>query len=149
MGRPSDYSDTIATSICALLASGEPLTVICKAADFPSVSTVYRWLQANSTFRDMYVRAREDQADTLADQIVAIADEQAEVIKEDGSAFDPDVQRDRLRVEARKWVAAKLKPKKYGEKLELGSDPDRPVLFEKIVREVIKPRTPPDSEGRN
>lgn len=97
----------------------------------------------------MYVRAREDQADTLADQIVAIADEQAEVIKEDGSAFDPDVQRDRLRVEARKWVAAKLKPKKYGEKLELGSDPDRPVLFEKIVREVIKPRTPPDSEGRN
>lgn len=71
----------------------------------------------------MYARAREEQADTLADEIIAIADEspalamergrddEDAILKVDGAA----VQHQRLRVEARKWVAAKLKPKKYGE----------------------------------
>lgn len=85
----------------------------------PNVATVYRWLQGDEKFRDMYARARDDQADTLADEIVSISDEQAEVIDENGKVFDPDVQRDRLRVDARKWVAAKLRPKKYGEKTEV------------------------------
>lgn len=88
----------------------------------PDVSTVYRWLVANETFREMYTRAREDQADTLADQIIEIADDGInDTYKKDGvEVTNQDViARSRLRVDARKWIAAKLKPKKYGEKLDL------------------------------
>ena len=85
----------------------------------PGIRTVYTWLSGNETFQQMYARAREDQADTLADEIIAIADEQHEVVSETGKVFDPEVNRDKLRVDARKWIASKLKPKKYGDKTEV------------------------------
>jgi len=106
MGRPSDYTIEMATTICSRLAEGEPLVRMCKDPDMPGVVTVYRWLAADEAFRNMYARARDDQADTLADEIIEVAD----------SVGDPNDKR--LRVDARKWVAAKLKPRKYGDKLE-------------------------------
>jgi hypothetical protein len=134
MGRPSDYTSELAADICARLANGEPLTSICVGEDMPGLSTVYRWLAADAVFRDMYARAREDQADTLADEIVKIAD------------TEDDPAKARVRVDARKWVAAKLKPKKYGDKVDhtLGSDPDKPLIT-KVVREVIDHPKPADS----
>ena len=126
--------------ICEQLAHGFSLRRICSDESMPGITTVYRWFDAHPEFRKQYVRAREDQADTLADEIVAISDEQAEVVKEDGSTFDPDVARDRLRVDARKWVASKLKPGKYGDKLELGSDPSKPLLYKQIEDVIVDPR---------
>ncbi|MHB1326877.1 MAG: terminase small subunit-like protein [Gemmatimonadales bacterium] len=121
MTRPSDFSQDIAVTICGRLASGEPLVRICKSEEMPHVSTVYRWIAANEAFRDMYARAREDQADTLADEIVAIADDGSnDTYEKDGVEFTNQdvVARSKLRVDARKWVAAKLKPKKYGDKVD-------------------------------
>jgi len=115
-GRPSDYTQAIADHICEQLAEGISLRKICLAEDMPGKSTVFRWLWANIEFRDQYERAREAQADTLADEITDIADD-----------AEGDPQRDKLRVDARKWVASKLKPKKYGDKTLLGSDPDNPL----------------------
>jgi hypothetical protein len=121
-GRPSDYTMDIAVDICSRLAQGEPLTKICRDEDKPHVSTVYRWIAALPDFRDMYARAREDQADTLADEIIAISDDGGNDTyeTEDGKVLTNQdiVARSRLRVDARKWVAAKLKPKKYGDKIE-------------------------------
>ena len=75
----------------------------------PDVATVYRWLVRFPDFCEMYTRAREDQADTLADQIIEIADQsQGENMA--------GVQSANLRVDARKWVASKLKPRKYSER---------------------------------
>lgn len=109
-GRPSDYTAEIADEICTRLANGESLRAICGSErdDFmPHIGTVLRWVSQNNEFREQYARAREIQAETLADDIVTIADGQPE----------GDVQRDRLRVDARKWVASKLLPKKYGDKV--------------------------------
>lgn len=106
MGRPSDYSEELAAEICGRLANGESLKSICSSDAKPDASTVYRWLVAHETFREMYARAREDQADTLADEILSIADK----------AEDANLAR--LQVDARKWVAAKLKPRKYGERVD-------------------------------
>ena len=105
MGRPSSYSPAIGTDICAKLASGMPLTKICDADNMPDVATVYRWLQSQGAFRDLYARAREDQAETMADEIIKLADDATDPVKA------------RLQVDARKWVASKLKPKKYGDKV--------------------------------
>jgi hypothetical protein len=122
VGRPSTYSDEIADEICERLAEGESLRSICSGDGMPRKATVFRWLadERLSVFRDQYTRAREEQAETLADEIVEIADG-------DGDKESDNTQRDRLRVEARKWVASKLKPKRYGDKALIGSDPENPL----------------------
>ena len=104
-GRPSMFSQRLADRLCRLLANGYSLKSICRRNCFPSHETVRRWLRDKSEFRAQYARAREDQADALAEEIIDIAD----------AAADP--QLGRLRVDARKWVAAKLKPKVYGDKV--------------------------------
>lgn len=118
MARPSDFTQETADLICALLLEGESLRSICAMDGMPDKATVFRWLAAKPAFRDQYAKAKEDQAEALADEIVAIADDQ-----------DEDVQRSRLRVDARKWVAAKLLPKKYGERgsLELTGKDGGPI----------------------
>lgn len=137
MGRPSEYTDDIGADICARLAGGEPLTKICRDEEMPNPATVYRWLIAHSTFSEMYTRAREDQADTLADEIMEIADDgQNDTYRNENGVelTNQDViARSRLRVEARKWIAAKLKPRKYGDKLELAGNKESPLTVE-IVR---------------
>jgi len=105
-GRPTSYTPEIAVKICTEIAQGQPLTKICSREDMPAISAVYTWLLKHPEFADMYTRAREDQADTYADQIIEIADS-----SEGGKIAD--VQSAALRVDARKWIAAKLKPRKY------------------------------------
>lgn len=140
-GRPTIYTDEIADIILTRLADGEPLTRICKEPDLPGLTTVYRWLESDASFRDKYARAREEQADTLADEIVRIADEAPPPDGETGKIDSAWVAWQRNRVEARKWTASKLKPKKYGDKLtneHTGPDGGA-VVIESIKREIIRP----------
>lgn len=129
-GRPTDYNADIATTICARLAEGEPLTRMCKEDGMPNVVTVYRWMRAHPEFSQEYARAREDQADTLASEILEIADDGARdyTVDDDGREIvDHDhIQRSKLRVDTRKWVACKMMPRRYGEStsLKVGGDPD-------------------------
>ncbi len=122
MARPTDYCKEIADDICERLSDGESLKAICSPEEMPTRSTVYRWLGIHDEFSDMYARAREEQAETLADEIIAISDETyADYEKDkDGNlkTNNEAIQRSRLRVDARKWVAAKLKPRKFGDKLQ-------------------------------
>jgi hypothetical protein len=126
VGRPSAYTEEIGMLICSLIAEGKSLVSITKREDMPSTVTVYTWLKNDEKFLNMYTRAREDQADTLADEIIAIADDSHndDMITKGGDvvANTEFIARSKLRVEARKWVAAKLKPKKYGDKLDLNAD---------------------------
>ena len=120
LGRPSSYTTEIADEICARLAGGASLTSLCKLPEFPNEDTVYNWLKLFPEFSEKYTRAREAQADTLADQILDISDEKPPLVANgDGDPrVDPGfVQWQRGRVEARKWTAAKLRPKKYGDKV--------------------------------
>lgn len=147
MARPSKYSDELATGICARIAAGEPLTRICRDEEMPDVATVYRWIAGDDKFREMYARAREDQADTLADEIIAIADDginDTYVDSESGmerTNYDV-IARSKLRVDARKWIAAKLKPKKYGDKVqqEITGQDGGPVKYERIERVIVDPK---------
>lgn len=116
-GRPTLYSVELACEICARLAEGSPLCRICLDPRMPAKTTVYRWLGENEEFRALYNIAREDQADTMADEMLAIADE----------CDSSDVKQARLRIDTRKWLAMKLKPKKYGEKIDLNHTGSVPV----------------------
>jgi hypothetical protein len=107
-GRPSKYSPEIVADLCAGIAKGKSLNSLCAPSDKPDIATVFRWLDKYPEFRDKYAQAKEASADYMADELLEIAD-----------ASTGDVQRDRLRVDTRKWIAAKLKPKKYGERQQV------------------------------
>jgi terminase small subunit-like protein len=134
MSRPSDFTVEIGDFICEQLALGESLRSICEPDSMPNRSTVFRWLSLDKSFSDQYARAREEQAESLADEIVRISDEDSATTKQFGDddlqvVFDSTaVARNRLRVDARKWVASKLKPKKYGERQVLAGDPEAPLV---------------------
>lgn len=103
-GRPSIYSDLVAEMILDRLASGDSLVQICKGDDMPSLRTVMRWAADNPNFGTEYALAREAQAEIMDDMILTAAAE---------ARGDP--QAARVRVEAYKWRAGKLSPKRFGD----------------------------------
>lgn len=134
-GRPSDYSEQMADIICERLSHGESLRTICADDGMPHAGTVCRWLAKHDTFREQYALAREAQAELHADEMIEIADdgrndwmqknfgEETRWV-ENGEA----IRRSALRIDTRKWVAARLLPKKYGDKTQLtGPDGAGPV----------------------
>lgn len=139
MGRPSIYTPELAHSICEQLVEGKSLRAICRQDGMPAIATIFKWMHDIPGFSEQYARAKEEQADTLADEIIDIADESDTVVKDMGDGmtavvFDSTaVARNRLRVDARKWVASKLKPKKYSDKMELSGNADSPLVV-KIVK---------------
>lgn len=119
--------------ICTGLMHGKSLTTILKETKgMPSRETVYVWLYDDKAFADDYARAREAQADYYAEQITDIADTES----------DPD--RARVRIDARKWAAGKMKPKSYGDKVTnelVGKDGAAlvPVINVTVGRDQSKP----------
>jgi hypothetical protein len=110
LGRPSVYSLEYAARICDQVALGRKLIDICADEDMPARTTVYRWIGEDTSFRDMYTKAREERGDLYADEIVDIADN------------EPDYQKARVRIDARKWAASKLNQKNYGDKSEVNNN---------------------------
>ena len=95
----------------------------------PGLTTVYRWLRMNEGFRHQYAHAREDMADTFGDQILKIADD---------DSLTPESRR--LRIDTRKWLASKLAPKRYGDKLAVGGDEGNPIqIVTEVRRTYVKP----------
>jgi hypothetical protein len=121
--RPTEYSADIAAAICVDLAEGRSLREICAAPDMPSPGTVRGWAAADAGgFAAQYARAREALAEHLADEILEIADDAANdwmARKGRGAADGSDdaianrehITRSRLRVDARKWLLARMSPK--------------------------------------
>jgi hypothetical protein len=126
MGRPTDYSPDVTALICERLGLGESLREICRDEAMPDKSTVMRWLARHHEFRDQYACAREAQADYYAEEIIEIADDGSndwmerkrgeETIEVENHEV---IGRSRLRVDTRKWLMARMAPKKYGDKLDI------------------------------
>lgn len=138
MGRPSEFTQDKADAICLRLADGESLRSICRDDSMPSKTAVLKWLDAHESFAAQYARARAAQADHYADEIADIADDATNDWMEretrDGrieTVIDHEhVQRSKLRIDARKWIASKLAPKKYGDKLELAGNQEQPLTVQ-------------------
>ena len=123
-GRPSDYSFQVAISICARLAEGKSLRAICSEAGMPGRATVFRWIARHKEFRHEYTLACELRAEDLADEMIEmieIADDPCvwvEKIGADGRAVrvldHENLARVRLRMKALERQAARMAPRKYG-----------------------------------
>lgn len=97
-------TDEVAADICSWIASGKSLRAYCIRPETPGLTTVFKWLSKYPAFANQYTLAREAQADAYADEIADIADNEA------------DPNKARVRIDARKWAAGKMRPKKYGER---------------------------------
>jgi len=128
-GRPTDYSPELAARICAEIANGKSMRTICKSDDMPCMATVFKWLGIHPEFVEQYTQAKQEQAEAMIEDMLDIADNEASnplivdglPLKIDGEIVKitdgPSVNHARLRVDTRKWIASKLKPKKYGERI--------------------------------
>lgn len=126
LGRPTIFLQETADTICERIADGESLRSICTDEAMPARSTVFKWLGERPAFSDQYARARDEQAETIFDEIIDIADDGRNDWMERNFGEDTRwvengeaLRRSQLRIDARKWVAGKLKPKKYGDKIDL------------------------------
>ena len=116
-GRPTTYTNELADMICEGIEGGKSMiTVLAGIPDAPNYATVSRWLIAHDEFRAIYARARTDQADYNADRIAQIS--------EGTLTGDYDPAAARVAMDGMKWIAAKLKPRVYGDKVQVAGDPD-------------------------
>lgn len=128
-GRPSIFTKDLADKICEKLALGESMRTVCKDEEIPSMQTIFRWLREKPEFREQYEVAKQESTDAMSEDILDIADDGTndwmEREAENGSYTvlnTEAISRSRLRVDTRKWLMAKMKPKKYGEKMDVTSD---------------------------
>ena len=113
--------EAITEFVCSELALGKSLRSILDADDkLPSVRSFLDWVAADSFLATQYAHARAAQYELLADEIVAIADENYTTdehgVRERLSS--EAIQRNRLRVDTRKWMLSKMLPKVYGDKIQ-------------------------------
>ena len=123
-------SDSIIATLLDRLAAGESLSAICRDNGYPAESTIRLWaLTDRDGFAARYARARELQADYLAEDTLRCAD----------SATAETAQAVRLQVDARKWFASKVAPKKYGDRVTQEiSGPDGEALQVNVSVQAVK-----------
>jgi len=136
---PIDYTcymtPDVFEQICAHIeTTGDGVLKTCRAMNVDQ-NGFYALLNAAPNYSERYARAKEIQVDKIVEDAIDIADETSNdtLVKMDKngdeieSANSEWINRSRLRVDTRKWLASKLMPKKYGDKLELSGDPARPL----------------------
>lgn len=134
------YTTEIANRICERIADGEFLRVICRDEGMPPWRTVYNWINAHPEFAERMELARAIGADAIASDCLEIADTpllgEEVTIKGDGTE---EVKRSdmlghrKLQIETRLKMLAKWHPKKYGEKVAIGGDPENPIMTEQTL----------------
>jgi len=157
-GRPTKYTKQVTDEILHRIVAGESLNRILKDDHLPSMSSVFSWLtdESRPEFLDKYNKAKELQAEYYADELIDIADDAANDYFEKALATgevvqvanSEHIQRSRLRVDTRKWVASKLLRKRYGDKQELEVKVG-PAEQLKELMDMVRPTLGPPSLRNN
>lgn len=128
MGRPTIYSPELTALLCERLIGGNSLRTACAAEDMPCAATVFLWLHRYPAFLEQYEIATVARAHAHAEEMLDIADDGTNDWMEDhdkeGNSVGwklngENIQRSRLRIDTRKWNAARMSPKRYGDKVDL------------------------------
>jgi hypothetical protein len=130
---PTEALRSNVLAVCARIAKGETLMRICKERGQPSRDLFMDCVTGSAELATVYARARSSQADSLFEQIVQIAEH---TTPEDANA-------NRVKIDALKWVASKLAPRRYGDRLELEHSGEQPAIVVKIGDAIVSPRATP------
>ncbi len=133
MARPSIYTAEIADTILSKLADGQTLREVCRDDAMPDERTVRTWaLEDREGFATRYSQAREIGYQSIADEILEIADDGRNdwiERRKDGGEVETVIDhehlgRSRLRFDARRWLLSKALPKIYGDRLNVDAKHD-------------------------
>ena len=116
------YTPELAAKFCAAIADGGTLRSVCKKPGMPSKASVFRWLAEHVEFQKLYETATDERTDVMIDEIVDIADN----CKPDADS----IRKAKLRIHARVEQAQRMKPRKYGNKMQLTGDEGGPLTVE-------------------
>jgi hypothetical protein len=126
------YTPEMGELICAEIIEGKSLRTICKMSGMPAKRTVMYWLNKHQDFKELYDRACIERAEGYAEELIDIADDGTNDYYTDSEGVEhvdhENIQRSRLRVDTRKWICAKMKPRKYGDKVAIGGAEDLPPI---------------------
>ena len=142
MARPTKKTPEILERICEEIATSENgLHKICEPSDMPKARIVFNWLTEDEEFLHKYTRAKDLQAEYMAQKILEISDDSSDdvmQVKKGKEFIDVEnrefVSRSKLRVDARIWLMSKLAPKKYGNKVDVTTDGEK---VNQITPEVV------------
>ena len=134
------WSDEIEGEIFDRIAKGQAVRTICLDDWLPSERAFYNRLASDKEFVQQYAHARERQADAIFEQCLEIADQYEQSAEKQEGGTD-HIARAKLRIDTRKWMAGKLRPKVYGDKItaEHTGDPDAPIIIA-IQRQIVDPK---------
>jgi len=130
-GRCSTYSHKIAQLICEMLSEGISLRAICRQEGFPAWRTVYDWMVKDQTLAAAIARARELGQDAIAEDVYNLVEAEPRTIKDDRGRvrIDPGyVSWIKVQADIKLKLLDKWNPKRYGDKVELSGDPDKPLV---------------------
>ena len=122
-GRPTKYTLALANKICQLLSEGISLRAICRDEKMPVASTVFLWLATNDKFSEQYAKAKEESALAMHEDLMDLGDQAINLSQSvDPKSSGAVVQAVKLKADNLKWSMSKMKPKKYGDKVDVTSD---------------------------
>lgn len=131
MPKVYEFTEEIAQEICAAIATSSfGIRKLAKQhKDWPSVAQIFKWLHNYPLFKEQYTRAKQSQIESFIDDVIDIADDSTNdwMVNEKGTvvANHDHINRARLRIDTRKWLAAKLCPRLYGDtKQDKGNEND-------------------------
>jgi hypothetical protein len=144
LGRPSGYTEEIGEEICLKIStSGKGIQRLCKDnPHWPCFQTIYEWRLIYPLFGEMYIKAKKNQVELLVDEALDIADDSSldTIVKTTKTGEEYEVcntewvNRSRLRIDTRKWLASKLEPMRYGDKIQ--NNVDVTVRQEDAIRDL-------------
>lgn len=113
LGRPTTYTPEMAEKICEAVRQSECglRKTLEKHPELPIYGTVLTWLSKHASFYELYARAKQQQLESMAEDIVDISNDD-----------QLDANDKRIRIDTRKWLLSKLIPKVYGDKIDVTSD---------------------------
>lgn len=132
-GRPTDYTKELGDKICSGIAEGKSLKKITEADDsLPTLTTIFNWLRVHKEFLDNYTCAKEQGTEAWHEELTELGEEVIRKSQEvDAKSSNAVVQAYKLKADNMKWSMSKMKPKKYGDKLDMttnGKDLPSPIL---------------------
>ena len=137
-GRPTIYSKKLADEICKRLAEGKSLRTVCAASDMPDITVIFDWIRKYEDFSKQYAEAKEQSADALNELLLDLGDEAIDhAYKSDPKSSSAVVQAVKLKADNLKWYMSKMKPKKYGDKIDMttnGKDLPTPIYGSNAIK---------------
>ncbi len=118
-GRPLiPYTHEEGVRICEIIArTPKGLSHICRDnPDIPSTDTLYTWMHRHPSFSEMYSVAKQRQVAAHMEHTYELSDELHEEIKQ-GTMPAEAIASSKICIDLRKWHAARLAPRLYGDKV--------------------------------